>query len=52
MAYNFLTVAIDGLVDAGSGKDNAGDVKKTNNRNDLTASHQAQSPFLHSHLFY
>ena len=34
MAGNFLTIAIDGFVDADSRRANAGDVKKINKRND------------------
>ena len=52
MAVNFLTFAIDGLVDADSRRANAGDVKKINKRDDLMISHHARSPSLHSYLFY
>ena len=51
MADNFLTIAIDGLVDADLQRANAGDVKKINKRDDQPISHQAQSPSLHSYLF-
>ena len=34
MACNFLTIAIDGSVDADSQRANAGDVKKINKRDD------------------
>ncbi len=34
MANNFLTLIIDGLIDADSQKTNAGDVKKINKGND------------------
>ena len=52
MAVNFLTFAIDGLVDADSHRTNVGDVKKINKRNDYTISQQARSPSLHSYLFH
>ena len=52
MANNFLTIAIDGFVDADSRRANAGDVKKINKRNDQLISQQERSPSLHSYLFY
>ena len=52
MAVNFLTIAIDDLVDADSRRANAGNVKKINKRYDLMISHHARSPSLHSYLFH
>ena len=52
MAVNYLTIAIDGLVDADLQKTKAGDVKKINKCDDQTISHQARSLSLHTYLFY